>query len=125
MHLRFRQLAILPFFVLLAAPMLQAQQWSVHDPRRPPPPEVDPGSPTRPPADAVVLFDGKDLSTLADEGRRARGVEGRGRLLRGGAGQRRSGEREQGSATASCTSSGPRRRRPRAKARTAATAACS
>ena len=62
MHLRFRQLAILPFFVLLAAPMLQAQQWSVHDPRRPPPPEVDPGSSTRPPADAVVLFDGKDLS---------------------------------------------------------------
>ena len=62
MRLRFRQLAILPFFVLLAAPMLQAQQWSVHDPRRPPPPEVDPGSSTRPPADAVVLFDGKDLS---------------------------------------------------------------
>ena len=62
MHLRFRQLAILPFFVLLAAPMLRAQQWSVHDPHRPPPPEVDPGSSTRPPADAVVLFDGKDLS---------------------------------------------------------------
>lgn len=42
--------------------MLQAQQWSVHDHRRPPPPEVDPGSSTRPPADAVVLFDGRDLS---------------------------------------------------------------
>lgn len=62
MNLRFRELAILPFFVLLAAPLLQAQQWSVHDPNRPPPPEVDPGSSTRAPADAVVLFDGKDLS---------------------------------------------------------------
>jgi hypothetical protein len=41
------------------------EKWGVHDPARPEPPVVDPG-PAGPPApvpsDAVVLFDGKDLS---------------------------------------------------------------
>lgn len=42
--------------------------WAVHDPNRPQPPVVTPGSfgtqdqPGQPPSDAVVLFDGKDLS---------------------------------------------------------------
>jgi hypothetical protein len=42
--------------------------WKIHDPNRPLPAVIDPGtsstqdSPGRPPSDAVVLFDGKDLS---------------------------------------------------------------
>jgi hypothetical protein len=41
------------------------QQWGIHDPSRPMPPVVDPGPagpPAPVPADAVVLFNGKDLS---------------------------------------------------------------
>ena len=45
--------------------MAEMQKWAVHDESRPLPPVVDPG-PAGPPApvpsDAVVLFDGKDLS---------------------------------------------------------------
>lgn len=43
-------------------------KWKIHDLERPVPPVVDPGTPStqetpgRPPSDAVVLFDGKDLS---------------------------------------------------------------
>ena len=44
---------------------MPAQQWPVHSMDRPRPPVVDPG-PERPspppPSDAIVLFDGKDLS---------------------------------------------------------------
>ena len=42
--------------------------WEVHDERRPQPPVIDPGTPStqtqagQPPSDAVVLFDGSDLS---------------------------------------------------------------
>jgi hypothetical protein len=49
-------------------PFLPDSEWRVHDNRRPHPPVVDPGTassqaqPGRPPADAVVLFDGTDLS---------------------------------------------------------------
>src|SRR6267154_6133844 len=45
--------------------------WKIHDPHRPVPPVIDPGtpgtqdSPGRPPSDAVALFDGKDLSKWA------------------------------------------------------------
>jgi hypothetical protein len=41
------------------------QPWSgyhVHDPDRPAPPKVDPGDASKPLADAIVLFDGADLS---------------------------------------------------------------
>jgi len=41
------------------------QKWGIHDEARPMPPVVDPGAappPSPVPADAVVLFDGKDLS---------------------------------------------------------------
>jgi hypothetical protein len=47
--------------------------WKIHDPNRPPPQVIDSGtastqdSPGRPPSDAVVLFDGKDLSKWADK----------------------------------------------------------
>lgn len=41
------------------------KKWTIHDLSRPMPPVVDPGpakSPTPPPSDAIVLFNGKDLS---------------------------------------------------------------
>ncbi len=46
-------------------------KWKIHDPDRPVPPAIDPGTPStqdspgRPPSDAVILFDGKDLSKWA------------------------------------------------------------
>jgi hypothetical protein len=44
-------------------PVLPGQKWRVHDIERPHPPVVTPGEkPGDPPSDAVVLFDGKDLS---------------------------------------------------------------
>jgi hypothetical protein len=44
-------------------PMLPGLPWHVHDPARPHPKAVTPGAqPGQPPSDAVVLFDGKDLS---------------------------------------------------------------
>ena len=49
-------------------PMLPGGRWHVHDGNRPIPPVVDPGIPSTqvepgtPPSDAVVLFNGKDLS---------------------------------------------------------------
>jgi hypothetical protein len=44
-------------------PFLPGQKWRVHDSKRPQPPVVTPASiPGNPPSDAVVLFDGKDLS---------------------------------------------------------------
>jgi hypothetical protein len=47
-------------------PMLPSGKWHVHDPARPAPPVVTPGATfsdaAPPPADAIVLFDGHDLS---------------------------------------------------------------
>ena len=44
-------------------PMLPGLPWHVHDPARPHPPVVTPSDkPGGPPSDALVLFDGKDLS---------------------------------------------------------------
>src|SRR5215467_15861080 len=46
-------------------PQLPGQPWKVHDAARPRPPKVTPGMPLlneAPPSDAIVLFDGKDLS---------------------------------------------------------------
>ena len=51
-------------------PFLPGQPWRVHDIKRPQPPLVRPGTnPGDPPSDAIVLFDGKDLSHWHQEGR--------------------------------------------------------
>jgi hypothetical protein len=53
-------------------PILPGLKWHVHDPDRPHPPVVTPGaSPYAPPSDAIVLFDGKDLSKWAQLGKGA------------------------------------------------------
>jgi hypothetical protein len=47
-------------------PLIPGQKWRVHDVDRPAPPVIKPGeAPGAPPSDAVVLFDGKDLSKWA------------------------------------------------------------
>lgn len=56
-------------------PVLPGQKWRVHDIQRPRPRVVTPGTessqerPGRPPSDAVVLFDGKDLSKWVAQGK--------------------------------------------------------
>ena len=61
-----------------ASAALAQKKWAVHDESRPHPKVVTPGTestpeqPGRPPSDAIVLFDGKDLSQVAKrQGRRA------------------------------------------------------
>ena len=55
-------------------PFLPGGKWRVHDGTRPQPRVVDPGTPStleapgRPPSDAIVLFDGKDLSHWVTDG---------------------------------------------------------
>jgi Domain of Unknown Function (DUF1080) len=69
-------LVLIPFVLLSLAKPSDAQatmKWKIHDLNRPVPPVVDPGTPStpdtagHPPSDAVVLFDGKDLSQWADK----------------------------------------------------------
>jgi hypothetical protein len=51
-------------------PMQPDGKWHVHDPARPQPPIVTPGTFSEnatPPSDAIVLFDGKDLSQWVDK----------------------------------------------------------
>src|SRR5208282_523050 len=51
-------------------PMLPGMPWHVHDPARPHPRVVTPGAvPGAPPSDAIVLFDGKDLSKWCQAGK--------------------------------------------------------
>ncbi len=61
------------------------KQWEIHDVNRPQPPVIDPGSfstqdqPGRPPSDAVVLFNGGDLSSW----RNAAGEQAKWKVERG------------------------------------------
>ncbi len=54
-------------------PFLPPGTWHVHDPNRPQPPVVTPGTfssdrePGKPPADAIVLFNGSDVSSWRDK----------------------------------------------------------
>ena len=54
-------------------PLLPGGKWHVHDPERPQPAVVTPGTfstaevPGKPPSDAIVLFDGTDLSKWSDD----------------------------------------------------------
>jgi hypothetical protein len=60
-----RCLALAAVLVALGAVSASAQakkDWPIHDLDRPMARVVDPGSAGRPPSDAVILFDGKDLS---------------------------------------------------------------
>ncbi len=52
-------------------PQITGQKWKVHDLERPRPEKVKPGPVVSapPPADAIVLFDGKDLSQWVQAGR--------------------------------------------------------
>jgi hypothetical protein len=43
-------------------PMIPGQRYRVHDDARARPPIVNPGEPGKPPSDAILLFNGKDLS---------------------------------------------------------------
>lgn len=49
-------------------PFLPGGQWRVHDKHRPVPPVVTPGQGRAAPSDAVVLFDGGDLSAWQSDG---------------------------------------------------------
>jgi hypothetical protein len=72
-----RKILILAFGVLILSGVPNISktqvntQWKIHDPERPLPPVINPGTastqdtPGRPPSDAIVLFDGKDLSRWA------------------------------------------------------------
>ena len=53
--------------IFLAGCTAQKQyQWEVHDMSRPRPVVITPGeNPSEPPSDAIILFDGKDLSQWA------------------------------------------------------------
>lgn len=53
-------------------PLLPGGKWCVHDSRRPQPRVVAPGTATTAPGDALVLFDGKDLSKWTSGGEPAK-----------------------------------------------------
>ena len=83
----------------------------------PEPKIIDPGPPGGPPSDAIVLFDGKDLSQW--EGGEKWEVADGAATVRKAVDLDRSNR----SAIANCTSNGPRRPKSKAPARDAATAA--
>jgi len=61
-------------------PMLPGQKWRVHDSKRPRPRIVTPG---QPPSDAVVLFDGKDLSHWVNHTKKGEVTEAKWKLANG------------------------------------------
>ena len=81
-------------------PILPYGKYRVHDSTRPQPRVITPAGPSTqeapgtPPSDAVVLFDGKDLWLICQDGRCCR-VEGGERLHGGGAGHRQHPNQEE------------------------------
>jgi hypothetical protein len=65
-----RQILLLPCLIVISPALLVPQstpppgltRWKISDRNRPLPPVVTPGAASMPPSDAIVLFDGKDLS---------------------------------------------------------------
>lgn len=58
-----RSICLVAVLAVIAVAAEQSYQWGVHDMARPAPPVVAPGqTDDAPPADAIVLFDGTDLS---------------------------------------------------------------
>lgn len=66
-------------------PVNPGQPWKVHDAARPRPAKVTPGAlvSTPPPSDAIVLFDGKDLSQWVTRGRNGQITEPKWRVENG------------------------------------------
>lgn len=67
---RFKEIVIDGVAGFQDTPLQPGGRWHVHDPARPQPPLVTPGSFSKeatPPSDAVVLFDGKDFSQWRDK----------------------------------------------------------
>ena len=67
-------------------PRIPGQKWRVHDAERPRPRKVSPGMPLlneAPPADAMVLFDGKDLSKWVTVARGAKGGDAKWKVENG------------------------------------------
>lgn len=72
-----QSLSTLATLILVSLTQLSFSQaemkWKIHDPNRPLPPVIDPGTastqdtPGHAPSDAIVLFDGKDLSRWTDK----------------------------------------------------------
>ncbi len=56
-------------------PFLPGDRWRVHDDARPRPRIVEPGTAGVPPSDAIVLFDGTDLSQWVQRGRKGETLE--------------------------------------------------
>jgi hypothetical protein len=74
MNRKYLSLAAVLLISLVQLSAAQApMKWKIHDLNRPVPPVIDPGTastqetPGRAPSDAVILFDGKDLSKWADK----------------------------------------------------------
>ena len=65
-------------------PLLPGGRWRVHDADRPLPAVVTPGDDGAPPSDAVVLFDGGDLSAWTSKGDEARWAVRDGAMVAGG-----------------------------------------
>jgi hypothetical protein len=62
-------LLLLGLVIIVCSQTIPKMTWAIHDPNRPLPPVVDPGPaglPAPVPSDAVVLFDGKDLTSWTD-----------------------------------------------------------